>query len=130
MHDDAPNVDATTQPTPVDVNAVILTGYLVAIPEVRQTSDNGDATVVRLAIPRSGAIDYIDVRFQVGSGPAEAARQLSKGQRVMVTGQLREERWKTKKGTSRCKHAIAGSTLDILPFPPALDDPPHPLSAN
>jgi single-stranded DNA-binding protein len=129
VHDDAPNVDAT-QPTPVDVNAVILTGYLVAEPEVRPTRDNGDVTVVRLAIPRSGAIDYIDVLFPVGSGRAEAARQLSKGQRVLVTGQLREQRWKTKKGTSRCKHAIAGSTLDTLPFPAALDDPPHPPPTN
>ena len=123
MHDDAPNVDAT-QPSPVDINAVILTGYLVAAPEVRPTRDNNDVTVVRLAIPRGRVTDYIDVLFPVGSGQAEAARQLSKGQRVLLTGQLQEQRWKTKKGTSRCKHAIAGSTLDTLPTFVAPDDPP------
>ena len=123
MHDDTPNVDAT-QPSPVDINAVILTGYLVAGPEVRPTRGSDDMTVVRLAIPRGGVTDYIDVLFPVGSSQAEAARHLSKGQRVLVTGQLREQRWRTKKDTTRCRHAIAGSTLETLPAYPAADEAP------
>jgi single-stranded DNA-binding protein len=132
VHDDAPTVDAA-QPTTVDINAVILTGYLVTDPEARPTRNGGSLTVLRLAIPRVGALDYIDVLTD--SELAEVARQLSKGQRVLVTGQLRQQRWTTKKGTTRCKHAIAASTLEPLPSPPGLPnpgltDPPHPLSAG
>jgi single-stranded DNA-binding protein len=85
-------------------------------------------TVLRLAIRRTGAVDYIDVLAD--SELAEVARQLSKGQRVLVTGQLRQQRWTTKKGTTRCKHAIAASTLEPLPATPALGDPPRPPSPS
>jgi single stranded DNA-binding protein len=112
----------------VDINAVILTGYLVTDPEVRPTRNGGGVTVLRLAIRRAGAIDYIDVLTD--QDQAELARQLSKGQRLLVTGQLRQQRWTTKKGTTRCKHAIAASTLEPLPATPALSDPPRPSSPS
>jgi single-stranded DNA-binding protein len=80
-------------------------------------------TVLRLAIQCAGALDYIDVL--TGPDQAEVAGQLSKGQRLLVTGQLRQQRWTTKKGTRRCKHAIAASTLESLPAPPRLADPPQ-----
>ena len=122
MHDDAPNVDAG-QPTSVDINSVILTGYLVADPEARPTRDGGSVTFLRRAIRRADAVDYIDVL--TAPDQAEAATQLTKSQRVLVTGQLRQQRWTTEKGTTRCKHSIAGSTLEPLPAPPGPSDPPR-----
>jgi single-stranded DNA-binding protein len=127
VHDDAPNVDPM-QPTVVDVNAVILTGYLVTDPEIRATRSSRGLTVLRLAIHRTGTVDYIDVL--VPDDQTEVAGQLSKGQRVLVTGQLRQQRWTTRKGTTRCKHAIAGITLEPLPSPARLVDPPDPPSAG
>jgi single-stranded DNA-binding protein len=127
VHDDAPNVDAA-RPTTVDINAVILTGYLVTDPEVRPTRDGGGVTVLRLAIRRAGAVDYVDVLTDPDQ--VELAHQLSKGQRVLVTGQLRQQRWTTQKGTTRCKHAIASSTLEPLPAPPLPADRPHPPAAG
>jgi single-stranded DNA-binding protein len=127
VHDDAPNVDPV-QPTVVDVNAVILTGYLVTDPEVRSTRGSAGLTVLRLAIHRAGAIDYVDVL--VPDDQADVARQLSKGRRVLVTGQLRQQRWATRRGTTRCKHAIAGITIEPLPSPALLVDSPDPPSAG
>ena len=127
MHDDAPNVDPV-QPTVVDVNAVILTGYLVTDPQIRATRGSRGLTFLRLAIHRAGAVDYVDIL--VADDQTEVARQLSKGQRVLVTGQLRQQRWATRRGTTRCKHAIAGITLEPLPSPARLVDPPDPPPAG
>jgi single-stranded DNA-binding protein len=104
-----------------------MTGYLFTDPEVRHPRDSG-MTVLRLAIRRAGTVDYIDVL--AGSDQAEVARQLSKGQRLLITGQLRQQRWTTRKGSTRCKHVIAGTTLEPLPSLPVLVDPHHPSSPS
>jgi single-stranded DNA-binding protein len=117
VHDDAPNVEPG-QPTTIDINSVVLTGYLVAEPQAQPTHDGHSLTLLRLAFRRSDAIDYIDV-LVTAPDQAELANQLTRGQRLLITGQLTQQRWKNRRGTTRCKHAIVGSSLEPTPRPPA-----------
>lgn len=110
------------QPARVDINAVVLTGYLVKIPEFRTTRRHGRQVLLRLAIRRSASqFDYVDVL--VNDEQTEQASRLTQGQRLLVTGRLQQHRWRTMTGTSRCKHAIVDSTLEPLT---ALADTPQP----
>ena len=115
MHN-AADVDSG-QPTSVDVNAVILTGYLVSDPELHTTRRGARMVFLRLAIRRPSASehDYIDVL--VADEQADRASRLRQGQRVLVMGRLQQHRWRTKKGTRRCKHAIIDSSLEPLISP-------------
>lgn len=114
--------DAAGQPARVDINAVVLTGYLVKAPELRATRRHGRQVLLRLAIRRSASqFDYVDVL--VKDEQAEQASRLTQGQRLLVTGRLQRHRWRTMTGTSRCKHAIVDSALEPLA---ALPDAPQP----
>lgn len=101
------------QPTSVDVNAVILTGYLVRNPELHTTRRGARMVFLRLAFHRSPSqFDYVDVL--VNHEQSERASRLRQGQRVLVVGRLQQHRWKAKTHATRCKHAIVDSSIEPL----------------
>jgi single-stranded DNA-binding protein len=101
------------QPKGVDVNAVILTGYLARNPELHSTRRGARMVFLRLALHRTQSqFDYVDVL--VNDEQAEDASRLRQGQRVLVMGRLQQHRWKVKAGAVRCEHAIVDSSIEPL----------------
>jgi len=101
------------QPKGVDVNAVILTGYLARNPELHSTRRGARMVFLRLAFHRTQSqFDYVDVL--VNDEQADHASRLRQGQRVLVMGRLQRHRWKVKAGAVRCKHAIVDSSIEPL----------------
>ncbi|MDZ8172374.1 single-stranded DNA-binding protein [Microbacterium xanthum] len=89
-------------------DTITVVGNLAAPPEVRRLPDGTPVTSFRLASNRrrydSAAGRYVDVEtnFYTVSTYREfsehVARSLSKGSRVVVTGQLRLRSWRTENG--------------------------------
>ena len=126
MDDDAPTVDPD-QAITVDINSVVLTGYLVTDPQPQPTRRGRESILIRLAFRRFDATDYVDVLVSAPD-QVQIASKLRNGQRLLVTGQLRQQRWKSRRHTTRCKHAIVATSLDPLPRPPGANTPDTPPS--
>jgi len=117
------------QPTSVDINTVVVTGYLARKPAVHPSRSGDRMVVLRLAIRRSPSkLDYIDV--VASPQQADRASRLAQGQRVLVTGRLQQHRWKAKTGVARCKHAIVDSTVEQLATSGELPNPSRPSPAT
>ncbi|HZC99535.1 MAG TPA: single-stranded DNA-binding protein [Actinomycetes bacterium] len=113
-----PKPPTADQPTTVDVNAVILTGYLARAADLYTTRQRVRMVFLRLAFHRSASqFDYVDVL--VADQHADHASRLRQGQRVLVLGRLQQHRWKARAGATRCKHAI----VEPLTTPTNTPDP-------
>jgi single-strand DNA-binding protein len=90
-------------------NQTTIAGNLVEDPELRFTNTGTPVTNLRVAVTqriqhdgewRDGETSFLKVN--VWRGQAEhLADSLSKGDRVMVTGRLRQRSWKTPEGDKR-----------------------------
>lgn len=84
-------------------NKVILVGRLVAAPELRHTPNNVPVTSFRLAVDRRGKDNGTDfLEIVAWRGTAEfAARNLTKGQEIMVEGKIQTRSYEDKEGNKR-----------------------------
>jgi single-strand DNA-binding protein len=92
-------------------NHTTLVGNLVEDPEVRFTNTGIAVTNLRVAVTqrvqqdgqwRDGDTSFFKVNVNVWRGQAEnLADSLTKGDRVMVTGRLRQRSWETPEGEKR-----------------------------
>lgn len=92
------------------MNSVQLIGRLTKDPEVHTTADEENLCALRIAVDRmgrGGTTGYVDVTVFGRPGEA-AARVLTRGWLVGVTGQLRYREWETSDGTKRNGLSIGG----------------------
>lgn len=118
------------------MNTIQLTGRLTRDPEAIATHSGTSVTRMRLAVDRMGRSNetgYIDVT-SFGNSAEAAARILSKGWLIAVTGRLEYGEWETDKGDKRSGHTVIGhveflaapkgSSDDDVPAAPVDDDIP------
>lgn len=98
------------------MNSVNIVGRLTRDPEVKQAGDNS-VTQLRLAYDQYRGTGYVDVAC-FGKLGDTAAKYLTKGRQVAVSGELRWREW-TPEGTDvkRHAHSIVASRVDFLAKP-------------
>lgn len=92
------------------MNNVTLTGRLTADPELRDLPNGTEVCQLRLAVEgmgRGNEVGYIDVA-SYGPGGGAAARTLTKGWFVAVSGRIEWRSWETKDEVKRQAHSIVG----------------------
>ena len=121
------------------INRVVVSGRLCKDPELRATRSGLDVMTVRLATEdrKRGAdgawvddASYLDV-VSFGGVAAAAARQLSKGSRVVFGGRVRQRTWEDDAGTRHYRVEIVaddvvvcGERAKAAGAAPAHDQPP------
>jgi single-strand DNA-binding protein len=103
------------------VNVTYLGGYLARDPELRYVGENGTALCqFSLAHTRSykrgdewqKAVSYVDAKCW--GTTAERAASLSKGDEVVLSGQLRQERWTGSDGSQRSRLVLIADKVDAI----------------
>ena len=105
-----------------NTNLSVLSGNLVADPETRATKTEGQSvTQMRLAVNngeskdgREYPVTFIDVVAWNGMGE-NAAKYLSKGRYIVVTGRIDYREWEADDGSKRSKHQITASQIEFGP---------------
>ena len=103
------------------INRVVVSGRLCKDPELRATRSGLDVMTVRLATEdRKRGTDgawvddasYLDV-VSFGGVAAAAARQLSKGSRVVFGGRVRQRTWEDEAGTRHYRVEIVADDVIV-----------------
>lgn len=115
------------------MNTTIITGNLVKEPDYREFQNGGAVCALRIAdskkfTGKDGQTReetlFIDIRAY--SRLATTCRQfLSKGSKVLVVGQLKQDEYTTKDGQKRTALFIAANQVDFLSAPPEERAPRH-----
>ena len=98
----------------MNINKLLLTGNLVADPELTETKNGKRLVKVALAnndnyLTESGERETIStfVDLQLWGKSAEAlASNAKKGQEVFIEGQIRQERWTDKQGANHSRLVV------------------------
>ena len=97
-------------------NHVTLVGRLVAAPELRRTGNGKAVTSFRLAVDRPTTekqTDFLDI--VAWEQRAEfAARNFTKGQEVLVDGELQTRSWTDKDGNKRNAVEVKANVLRFV----------------
>lgn len=106
------------------LNQVTIMGGLTRNPEIKTTPTGIEVGNFSLALSRSrkdakgewiDEVDYVDVT--VWAKLAEAAQNLQKGSRVLITGRISSRSWDDKEsGKKRTKVEIIADTLTVMPY--------------
>ena len=101
------------------MNMVCLDGNLVADPELKSVaSEEFSVCNFTIAVSDKAAkkehTSYIDI-VSWGKLAENMAQYEKKGDRVLVTGFLKQDRWQTKESQSRSKLRVVASRVDFLP---------------
>ncbi|MGH2878687.1 MAG: single-stranded DNA-binding protein [Solirubrobacteraceae bacterium] len=100
------------------MNTVTLTGRLVADPDLSRLPDGTAACKVRLAVREMGRaheVGFVDVT-EYGLAGEAAARELSKGWLVAVTGRLKYREWQSGTAMRRHDYEVRGH-IEFLSAP-------------
>jgi len=104
-----------------DLNVIALSGRLVRDPELRYLP-NGTALVnTALAINRTHKKDgekreevsFIDLTV-FGKTAEILAKYKKKGDQILVSGEIRQERWESKDGEKRSKIVVIGNNITFI----------------
>ena len=110
------------------INRVVVSGRLCKDPELRATRSGLDVMTVRLATEdrKRGAdgawvddASYLDV-VSFGGVAVAAARQLSKGSRVVFGGRVRQRTWEDEAGTRHYRVEIVAEDVVVCGERPRL----------
>lgn len=89
------------------MNIVIMTGNLTSDPERRAFASGGEMAVLPLAVSSSSKdqdgnykTNFFDVEV-FGKAAENCIRYLRKGKKVLITGELRDERWTDPKNNQQ-----------------------------
>jgi single-strand DNA-binding protein len=115
-----------------DINQLTITGNLTAEPELRNLPSGTAVTKIRIAHNdrrKTSTGDWTDVPgfydVTIWSGMAEyAARQLSKGDKVVIAGRLQWREWETDDGAKRQSVDIVANSVVPVPRNGAATEPP------
>ena len=105
------------------MNAIHLTGRLTRDPDLRALPDGSSVCKMRLAVDRMGrsnATGYIDVA-SFGKPAEAAAKVLTQGWLVAVSGRLEYAEWETADGAKRSGHQVIGH-VEFLAAPKGAGD--------
>lgn len=108
----------------MDTNTVVIAGRLTREPESRQA---GEHTVVAFSIANNGfkeRVSFIDVEAW-GTLGGIVTKHVGKGQRVVVTGELKQESWE-KDGQKRSKILVNARDVQIIDW----SDEAQPVAAG
>ena len=109
------------------LNAVYLTGRLVADPELRYTQKGTPVCDFRIACSRRYKIretgewqeETLFINIVAWQRQAETANDyLKKGSAVLVDGNLRSRQWETNKGEKRTAIEVVARRIQFLDLPP------------
>lgn len=96
-----------------DLNSVTLSGNLVSDPEYKELRDDLCVCNFRMASNRGENTVYVDV--ECWRGLAKIVNDFcSKGQKVVVLGDLKQEQWTDSDGNNRSKILISARDLTIV----------------
>jgi single-strand DNA-binding protein len=105
------------------MNATQLTGRLTRDPDLRALPDGSSVCKMRLAVDRMGrsnATGYIDVT-SFGKAAEAAAKVLTQGWLVAVSGRLEYAEWESADGAKRSGHQVIGH-VEFLAAPKGAGD--------
>jgi single-strand DNA-binding protein len=105
------------------VNVVVVQGGVVKDPELNFTSDGLAVTSFPIANSSIGyrngekvqEVSYFDVSA-FGKLAEICCSFLKKGKRVIISGKIKQSRWKTTEGQSRSKIRIIAQDVKFLPY--------------
>ena len=104
----------------MDINTVAVTGRLTKDPEAKQTQSG--KTVVSLSVAISGftrdSVHFVDVEWWPAK--AEFVDYFQKGNRVAISGSLKQNKWEAN-GQSHSRLLISAQSVVSLEKPPARD---------
>ena len=91
------------------MNSFTATARLTRDPELKTLPSGSSVCEMRVAInrPDGKTADYIDVA-SYGAGGEAAAKYLTKGSLVAITGRIEYREWKAQDGSSRSTHRVVG----------------------
>jgi len=97
------------------INKVILAGYLVADPEVRNTKTGKTITSLRMAYNEANR-DTLYINVDVWDKQGETCgRVLKKGSNIAVDGRLQVDNYENKDGVKVSKIFITADRVNFLP---------------
>jgi single-strand DNA-binding protein len=102
------------------MNTYQVTGRLTRDPELRALPDGGSVCKIRLAVDgmgRRNTTGYVDVT-SFGKPAEAAAKILTQGWLVAVSGRLEYAEWETTEGGKRSGHQVIGH-IEFLAAPKA-----------
>lgn len=107
----------------IEINSVIIGGNLTRDVEVKDIG--GGRRVAQLSVAnnrtyisngaKNSDVSYIDVDVWGAMGD-NCAKYLRKGSPVVVTGTLKQERWKTSDGSNRSRFKVVAQNVQFLSF--------------
>ena len=108
----------------MNINKLLLTGNLVADPELTETKNGKSLVKVALAnndsfLTESGDRETVTsfVDLQLWGKSAEAlAKNGKKGQELFVEGQVRQERWTDKQGANHSRLVVRVDSWQFTQF--------------
>ena len=92
------------------MNTIIITGNIVEDPELRFTSGGNAVCAFRLASSQGKDRDSMFIDVEVWREPAENIATLKKGDRVLISGILKQDFWETD-GQKKSKFKITGQEV-------------------
>lgn len=118
---DTTNRSTEEQQMPSDMNTISLVARLTRDPELRTLPSGQPVCEMRVAFNTSrktadgweDAGNFVNVTVWGSQGEA-VARNMSKGQRVGITGRLQHRTWKAEDGSNREQHSIVANTVQYL----------------
>ena len=98
-----------------DANSVVLTGYVVADPELKQVGENNkELTTFSIAVQGSyESTSYFELKYW-GVLATRVNKAVKKGSRVICYGRLSQEKWQDKEGKNRSAVVVVGSGFEFL----------------
>lgn len=104
-----------------DINVATFTGRLGGDPETRKTQSGDDVATFTVAIGKTwntpqGKQDRTSwIRVSCFKGLAGVVSQyLSKGSRVAISGEIRENKWQDQQGNNRSSIEVIASSMTML----------------
>ena len=113
-----------------DLNSVVLVGRLVDDAELKYTKDGMAISKFRLASnyyqgkDKEDGVSFFDVTMW-GKQAESVSQYLTKGKRIAVQGELRQERWE-KDGQKQSRVAITAQSVQLLDSKEATEQKPQP----
>lgn len=102
-----------------NINSVILSGNLVADPELRTLPSGTEVCDLRIAVNNGQSKDgqeypvtFIDVVAWNGLGQ-NCAKFLAKGRHITVQGRLDYREWQSQDGGKRSKHQVTATSIEF-----------------
>jgi single-strand DNA-binding protein len=95
-------------------NSIVVAGYLVSDPEIKDTKNNSKVCKLRLCISEQNAKTPCYIDMELWDKQASIAHEyLSKGRRIIAQGELSQSTWE-KDGKKFSKYFIRGQGFRFL----------------